>query len=110
MCYTVHTFHGLCSHWGRDRLQPCCRSRVVDGSHTGCGYIDSLGATNSPDWCGACKVRRQQNGKWQPFAQLSDEGWAWVRLKVQKRAVDSEDYPFLDSLLSIQREKDYRTR
>lgn len=91
MCHTEHVFHNPCHHWGRERLAPCCRSRNVNGSHTGCGYIENLGSINSNDWCPKCKYRDSQGGDWRPFALISEDGWFRVQEKLRQRSIVSDD-------------------
>ncbi|KAF2643601.1 hypothetical protein P280DRAFT_256796 [Massarina eburnea CBS 473.64] len=83
MCYTESVFHQPCCHWGKDRLEPCCRSRIVDGFHTGCGYHESLGSANSSELCHDCKYRAAQGEGWKPFAPVSNEGWSRLEQQVQ---------------------------
>ena len=67
MCYSQHVFHRQCRHWGKDRLDPCIRSRVVGTVHTGCGYIDSLGTVDTNDRCQRCT---DSQGRKTPFELL----------------------------------------
>lgn len=56
MCYKEDVFHIQCGHWGRRRFsgEPCIRSRVVKGNHTGCSYVDIIGMANSDQLCSLC--------------------------------------------------------
>lgn len=54
MCTSQCIFHGKCRHWGKDKLEPCIRSRFVDGVSTGCGYVSSLGTTDIDNKCWRC--------------------------------------------------------
>jgi hypothetical protein len=57
MCYMEDIFHTKCGHWGRQRFsgEPCIRSRIVDGRHTGCSYLEVIGMANSDQPCWLCK-------------------------------------------------------
>ena len=92
MCHTEHVFHRPCCHWGRERFvgEPCIRSRLVNGRHTGCSYRESLGSTNSNDYCCDCKYRQAKGGYWRPFADISNGGWAQIEKKAKQRASSSE--------------------
>lgn len=96
MCHTEHVFHRPCRHWGRERFvgEPCIRSRLVNGRHTGCSYRESLGSTNSNDYCCDCKYRQAKGGYWRPFADISNRGWAQIEKKAKQRALSSECYPY----------------
>ncbi|KAF2874410.1 hypothetical protein BDV95DRAFT_332087 [Massariosphaeria phaeospora] len=87
MCFTEHVYHQSCRHWGRERFvgEPCPRSRIVDGRHTGCSYVENLGSTNSKDYCFNCRYLETQGGSWRPFANVSTEAWAKVEEKNLKR-------------------------
>jgi hypothetical protein len=95
MCHTEHVFHRPCCHWGRERFvgEPCIRSRLVNGRHTGCSYRESLGSTNSNDYCCDCKYRQAKGGYWRPFADISNGGWAQIEKKAKQRASSSEYSP-----------------
>lgn len=92
MCHTEHVFHRPCCHWGRERFvgEPCIRSRLVNGRYTGCSYRESLGSTNSNDYCCDCKYRQAKGGYWRPFADISNGGWAQIEKKAKQRASSSE--------------------
>ncbi|KAF2493468.1 hypothetical protein BU16DRAFT_563626 [Lophium mytilinum] len=96
MCHTEHVYHTPCSHWGRTRFvgDPCIRSRVVNGRHTGCSYVESLGTCNSSELCHECQYREALGGSWRPFAGISDGGWREIEEKVRKRSVGLEGYPY----------------
>ena len=96
MCHTEDVFHGPCRHWGRERFigGPCCRSRVVNGHHTGCGYIEKIGAVNSNELCSDCKFRLTKGPGWKPFAYVSEDGWAKVEEKIRQRSVGSGDFMY----------------
>ncbi|KAF2003669.1 hypothetical protein P154DRAFT_532043 [Amniculicola lignicola CBS 123094] len=99
MCHTEHVFHLKCRHWGRERFSgdPCIRSRIVDGRHTGCGYIESLGSVNSDDFCHRCKYRETIGNHWTPFAQVSNGGLAKIEEKRRQRSLVLEAlHPPLD--------------
>jgi hypothetical protein len=99
MCHTEDVFHGPCRHWGRERFigGPCCRSRIVDGRHTGCGYIEKIGAVNSNELCSDCKFRLTRGRGWKPFAHVSDDGWAKVEEKLRQRSAGSDDFLYLQN-------------
>jgi len=88
MCQIEHVFHTPCSHWGRERFvgEPCIRSRVVEGRHVGCGYIENLGSTNSKELCYDCKYREVKGPGWRPFEGISDDGWMKVEEKRRKQS------------------------
>jgi hypothetical protein len=94
MCHTEDVFHAPCRHWGRERFigGPCCRSRIVNGRHTGCGYIEKIGAVNSNELCFDCKFRLARGPGWKPFAYVSNDGWAKVEEKIRQRSVGSDDF------------------
>ncbi|KAF2203595.1 hypothetical protein GQ43DRAFT_256662 [Delitschia confertaspora ATCC 74209] len=94
MCHTEHVFHRPCCHWGRERFvgEPCIRSRVVGGRHTGCGYKESLGATNSNEYCCECRYRQAQGGAWKPFAGISNNGWVKVEEARRQRYTRSNKF------------------
>jgi hypothetical protein len=99
MCHTEDVFHGPCRHWGRERFigGPCCRSRIVNGRHTGCGYIEKIGAVNSSELCSDCKFRLTRGRGWKPFAHVSNDGWAKIEEKLRKRSEGSDDYLYLQN-------------
>jgi len=108
MCHTEHVFHRPCRHWGRERFvgEPCCRSRIVNGRHTGCGYIENLGSSNSDEYCHDCQYRRARGGGWKPFAQLSNDGWAKLEQKIQQRSIESDGETW-NGEFPLSRGKDY---
>lgn len=55
MCTSQHIYHRCCRCWGKERLEPCIRSCIIDGYHTGCGYIESLGTVDTEDLCLRCR-------------------------------------------------------
>jgi hypothetical protein len=93
MCYKEHVFHTPCHHWGREQFvgEPCCRSRVVQGEHTGCAYVEVLGSSNSELKCQNCMYRTEHPAGWKPFANISNEAWAKVEEKSRKRTSARED-------------------
>ncbi|KAF2801028.1 hypothetical protein K505DRAFT_43132 [Melanomma pulvis-pyrius CBS 109.77] len=99
MCYTEDVFHRPCRHWGRERFVggPCCRSRIVNGRHTGCGYAEKIGSVNSNELCSNCKFRQARGGGWKPFANVSNDGWARVEEKIRQRSLGSEDFLYVQS-------------
>ena len=99
MCHTEDVFHKACHHWGRERFVggPCCRSRLVNGRHTGCGYIEKIGSVNSNDLCFDCKFRQARGGEWRPFANVSNDGWARVEEKIRQRSLTSDDLYYVQN-------------
>ena len=104
MCHSEHVFHRPCRHWGRERLQPCCRSRVVNGFHTGCGYIESLGPVTSQEQCFACNHREAIGHGRKPFPQIT----GGTRLEPRERTKGKLEQPVSNGM-SSSGQKIYRT-
>lgn len=93
MCWIEHVYHKPCRHWGCERFagEPCIRSKVLNGRHTGCGYVEDAGSVSVDEYCPGCKYRRAQTGEeWMPFAKISSVGWARVEEKIRQRSMGLE--------------------
>jgi hypothetical protein len=91
MCYYEDVFSHACKHGGRRRFvgEPCCRSRIVNGRHTGCYELINFGSANSSELCRDCKYREEAHTTgWKPFSQVSNDGWAVVEQKFRRRSED----------------------
>ncbi|KAF9741688.1 hypothetical protein PMIN01_01227 [Paraphaeosphaeria minitans] len=67
MCTSQHVYHRCCRSWGRNRLDPCIRSLVVDGHYTGCAYIESLGSVDTDDLCFQCERKASGDKSFELF-------------------------------------------